>query len=56
MCMQSHTLLTSWSSQVSMGNLTLSFKRWDYSTILRVAVSPNHKYRIEPSLYFYSLI
>ncbi len=44
-----------WSSQVSMGNLTLSFRRWDYSSILRVAVSSIHKYRSEPSLYFYSL-
>ncbi len=43
------------SSQVSMENLSLSFRRWDYSSILRVAVSPIHKYRSEPSLYFYSL-
>ncbi len=25
---------------VSMGNLSLSFRRWDYSSILRAAVSP----------------
>ncbi len=41
--------------QVSMGNLALSFRRWDYFSILRAAVSPIHKYRSEPSLYFYSL-
>ncbi len=29
-----------WSSQISMGNLALSFRRWDYSSILRIAVSP----------------
>ncbi len=33
--------------------LALSFRRWDYSSILRVAVSPIHKYRSEQSLYFY---
>ncbi len=44
-----------WSSQVSMGNLALSFRRWDYSSILRVAVSPIHKYRSDPYLDFYSL-
>ncbi len=38
-----------------MGNLALSFRRWDYSSILRVAVYPIHKYRSEPSLYFYSV-
>ncbi len=42
-----------WFSQVSMGNLALSFRRWDYFSILRVAVSSVHKYRREPSLYFY---
>ncbi len=35
--------------------LALSFRRWDYPAILRVAVSPIQKYRSEPSLYFYSL-
>ncbi len=39
-----------WSCQVSMGNLALSFRSWDYSSILCVAVSPIHKYRSEPSL------
>ncbi len=34
-------------------NDILSFRRWDYSSILRVAVSPIHKYRSEQSLYFY---
>ncbi len=33
-----------WSRQVSMGNLALSFRRWDYSSILHTAVSPI-KYR-----------
>ncbi len=33
-----------WSRQVSMGNLALSFRRWDYSSILHAAVSPI-KYR-----------
>ncbi len=53
-----HVLVTSdvgWSSQVSRGNVALSFRRWDYSSLLRVAVSPVHKYRSEPSFYFYSL-
>ncbi len=36
-----------WSSQVSMGSLALSFRRWDYSSILRVEVSPIHNYRSE---------
>ncbi len=44
-----------WSSQVSMGNLALSFRRWDYSSILHDPVFPIHKYRSEPYLYFYSL-
>ncbi len=44
-----------WSSQVSMGNLALSFRRWDYSSILRIAVYPIHRYRSEPYLYFYGL-
>ncbi len=33
----------------------LSFRGWDYSSILRFAVSPIHQYRSEPFLYFYSL-
>ncbi len=45
-----------WSSQVSKGNLALSFRRWDYSSILRVAVPPIHKYRSEPSLYFFVIV
>ncbi len=48
-------MLIGWSSQVSMGCLALSFRRWDYSSILCFAVCPFHKYRSEPSLYFYSL-
>ncbi len=44
-----------WFSQVSMGNMALSFRRWDYFSILRIAVSPILKYRSELSLYFYSL-
>ncbi len=57
MCKRSHNVLilhmcTGWSSQVSMGNLTLSFRRWDYSTILCITVSPIHKYMSEPSLDF----
>ncbi len=35
--------------------LALSLRRRDYSATLHVAVSPIHKYRSEPSLYFYSL-
>ncbi len=50
-----YDMCIAWFSQVSMGNLSLSFRRWDYSSILRVAVSAIHKYRSEPSLYFYSL-
>ncbi len=48
------TVHVHWSSQVSMGNLALSFRRWEYSSILHAAVSPIHKYRSEPSLYCYS--
>ncbi len=43
------------SSPVSMGNLSLSFRRWDYSSILLITVSPIHKSRSEWSLQFYSL-
>ncbi len=38
-------LCIGWSGQVSMGNLALSYRRWDYSSIMHVAVSPIHKYR-----------
>ncbi len=36
------------SSQVSLGNLSISF-RWDYSSILCFAVSLIHKYKREQS-------
>ncbi len=52
----SKTFRTSWSldmPQVSMGNMALSFRRWNCSSILRITVSPLHKYRSKPSLYFY---
>ncbi len=50
MCTRSNKVLIlhmciGWSSQVSMGNLPLSFRKWDYSSILHAAVSPIHKYR-----------
>ncbi len=32
--------------------LALSFRRQDYPAILHIALSPIHKYRSEPSLYF----
>ncbi len=55
MCMRSNNVFIQhmcigWSSQVSMGNMVLSFRRWDYSSILCVAASPIHKYISEPSL------
>ncbi len=55
MCMRSNNVFIQhmcigWSSQVSMGNMVLSFRRWDYSSILCVAASPNYKYWSEPSL------
>ncbi len=43
------------SHQVFMGNLSLSFRRWDFSSILCFAVSPDRKYRSEPSFYFHGL-
>ncbi len=51
MCLYSACAL---AGQVSMGNLPLSFRRWDYSSILRAAVSAIHKYGSKPSLYFHS--